>query len=125
MQLEDFGAWLEAFRPIARKIANQIFDQMLGLPSSALSPRSEEPDRSAWPLYVRLRLEDGRLYLYRKSLGKEMPCTPLDNARFAGEFGLAEFLTPENGAAPTLRLGLSFVFKRVDAPPKLREPGKA
>jgi CubicO group peptidase (beta-lactamase class C family) len=61
---------------------------------------------------LRLRLEEGRLLLYSEDAGKEVPCLPLGEHRFACDVGLVEFQMAEDRTVPALRFGRMFTLNR-------------
>ena len=77
-----------------------------------------EPDPTLWQAYVgpyggiKISLKDNQLYVYSPNFGKEMPCVPLDNTRFACDWSYFEFNFDDNGAVSSLILADTWTFPR-------------
>jgi CubicO group peptidase (beta-lactamase class C family) len=79
------------------------------------------PPPGEWPAYaghfvgaerLRVRVEGGRLLLYSEDAGREMPCLPLGDHRFASNVGLVEFQVAEDGTVAALRFGRIYTLSR-------------
>ena len=80
-------------------------------------------DPATWAAYagtyggvdrLTVSVEDGRLFIASAFYGKRVPCTPLDNRRFASEYGLVEFQVAQDGPVPALKVAKSIIHPRVD-----------
>jgi hypothetical protein len=81
------------------------------------------PDPATWAAYagtyggmdrLTVSVEDGRLFIASAFYGKRVPCTPLDNRRFASEYGLVEFQVAQDGTVPALKVAKAIVHPRVE-----------